>query len=70
MTATIPVGSEPVGWRWTPPSASSTWPTGSATVSVINAATHTVTATIPVGSQPVGVAVDSSAGTVYVANYW
>jgi YVTN family beta-propeller protein len=37
-------------------------------VSVINAATNTVTATIPVGSGPVGVATDPAAGTVYVTN--
>ena len=37
------------------------------TVSVIDAATGTVTATIPVGGNPDGVAVDP-AGTVYVTN--
>ena len=37
-------------------------------MSVISAATNTVTATVPVGSGPDGVAVDSSADTVYVAN--
>ena len=40
----------------------------SGTVSVIKAATGTVTATIPVGNEPGGVAVDPSAGTVYVTN--
>ena len=38
------------------------------TVSVIDAATNTVTATIPVGSGPYAVAVDPAAGTVYVTN--
>ena len=38
------------------------------TVSVIEAATRTVTATIPVGAGPWGVAVDPAAGTVYVVN--
>jgi YVTN family beta-propeller protein len=38
------------------------------TVSVIDAATNTVTATIAVGTDPQGVAVDPAAGTVYVAN--
>ena len=38
------------------------------TVSVIDAATNTVTATIPVGSNPGEVAVDPATGTVYVAN--
>jgi YVTN family beta-propeller protein len=39
------------------------------TVSVIDAATGTVTATLPVGNSPLAVAADSAAGTVYVANY-
>jgi len=38
-------------------------------VSVIDAATRTVTATIPVGTEPFAVAADPAAGTVYVANY-
>jgi YVTN family beta-propeller protein len=38
------------------------------TVSVINAATNTVTATIPVGSSPQGVAVDTATHTAYVTN--
>jgi len=37
-------------------------------VSVINAATRTVTATIPVGHDPWGVAVDPATHTVYVTN--
>ena len=41
---------------------------GDDTVSVIKAATNTVTATVPVGNEPGGVAVDPSAGTVYVTN--
>ena len=42
---------------------------GSATVSVIDAATNAVTATIAVGSDPGAVAVDPTAGTAYVANF-
>ena len=38
------------------------------TVSVIDAATRTVTATIPVGAQPVGVAVTPATDTAYVTN--
>ena len=38
-------------------------------MSVIDAATSTVTATIPVGSSPAGVAVDPTTDTVYVTNY-
>ena len=41
---------------------------GNATVSVMDAATSTVTATIPVGTEPEGVAVDPSTHTAYVAN--
>ena len=43
---------------------------GDDTVSVIDAASGTVTATIPVGAVPSAVAVDPAAGTVYVANYF
>lgn len=39
-------------------------------LSVIDAATRTVTGTIEVGDQPVGVAVDPSAHRLYVANSW
>jgi YVTN family beta-propeller protein len=41
---------------------------GDGTVSVIDAATRTVTATIPVGGDPDGVAVDPAARTAYVTN--
>jgi YVTN family beta-propeller protein len=41
---------------------------GAGTVSVIDAATGTVTGTIAVGAGPDAVAVDSAAGSVYVAN--
>jgi YVTN family beta-propeller protein len=52
------------------PAAGTVYVTNSSagTVSVIDAATSTVTTTIPVGSGPDGVAVDPAAGTVYVAN--
>jgi YVTN family beta-propeller protein len=39
-------------------------------VSVIEAATPTVTATIPVGLNPIGVAVDPGTHTAYVTNYY
>ncbi|GAA5178654.1 hypothetical protein GCM10023322_06340 [Rugosimonospora acidiphila] len=39
------------------------------TVSVINAATNTVTTTIPVGNNPGGVVVDPAGNTVYVADF-
>ena len=42
---------------------------GGGTVSVIDAATGTLTGNIPVGSGPDGVAVDPAARTVYVANF-
>ncbi len=57
LTATIPVGSGPLGVAVTPghPKAYVT-NSNSKSVSVINTATDTPTATIPVGSEPLDVA--------------
>ena len=68
VTATIPVGHGPGGVA-VDPAAGTVYVTNSGgdTVSVIDAATGTVTP-ILVGTRPVGVAVDPAAGTVYVAN--
>ena len=58
-----------MGWRWIPvPGTVYVANIGGNTVSVIDETTNTVTATIPVGTGPYGVGVDSSTGTVYVAN--
>jgi YVTN family beta-propeller protein len=72
VTATIPVGTEPYGVA-VDPAAGTVYVTNqfsnTDTVSVIDAATSTVTATIPVGgTEPTGVAVDPGAGTVYVTS--
>jgi len=58
VTATIPVGSRPLGVAVTP-DGGTVYVTnqGSDSVSMISTATNTVTATIPVGREPYGVAV-------------
>jgi YVTN family beta-propeller protein len=68
-TGTISVGSYPLGVA-VDPAARTVYVAnaGDDTVSVIDAATGTVTGTIPVGSGPDAVAVDPAARTVYVAN--
>ncbi len=68
VTASIPVGSEPIGVAVSP-DGSHVYVTnfGSNTVSVIDMATA-VTATIPVGTHPIGVAVSSDGSHVYVAS--
>ena len=59
MTATVPVGKEPKRLAVDPGTHTVYVTNGDDnTVSVIDAATHTVTATVPVGKQPAGVAVD------------
>jgi len=70
VTATIPVGSSPIGVA-VDPAARTAYVTnfGGDTVAVIDEATRTVTATIPVGSTPDGVAVDPAARTAYVVNF-
>jgi YVTN family beta-propeller protein len=69
VTATIPVGSGPLGVA-VDPAAGTVYVanSGAGTVSVIDEATNAVTATITVGSDPDAVAVNSTAGTVYVTD--
>jgi len=73
VAATIDVGTQPNGVA-VDPAAGTVYVTNSTanTVSVIDAATSTVTATIdvPVGSIPDTVAVDPAAGTVYVVDVY
>jgi|SRR6516225_4903775 YVTN family beta-propeller protein len=70
VTATIPVGSSPLGVAVSPDGTRVYVANSSSNdVSVIDVATYcTVTATIPVGSGPHGVAVSPDGKTVYVAN--
>jgi YVTN family beta-propeller protein len=79
VTRTILVGEEPDGVAVDPATRSvyvanscgaggGVQPGSCGTVSVIDAATGTVTRTIPVGRSPYGVAVDPAARTVYVPN--
>jgi YVTN family beta-propeller protein len=67
VTATIPVGSSPLGAA-ADPAAGTVYVTNDEdnTVSVIDAATRTVTATIPVGTNPKAVAADPATGTTVV----
>ena len=69
VTATIPVGSGPLGVAVTP-DGSTVYVTNfiDGTVSVIATASNTVTATIPVGNNPFGVTASPDGSTVYVAN--
>jgi len=68
-TATIPVGSSPVGVTFDPKNGEVyVTNAGSNTVSVIDSSTNTVTKTIPVGTDPVGVAFDSTHDKIYVTN--
>ncbi len=66
---TIDVGDTPFGIAVSPDSTT-VYVTNSEddTVSVIDAATNTITATIGVGDQPLGIAVSPDGSTVYVAN--
>ena len=69
VTATIPVGSEPVGVAVSRDGSKAyVANANSATVSVIDTATNTVIATIPVGIGPYGVAVGPDGSKVYVTN--
>jgi YVTN family beta-propeller protein len=69
VTATIPVGSQPVGVAVAPDrSKAYVGNANSNDVSVIDTATNTVTATIPVGTFPQGVAVTPHGRKVYVTN--
>jgi len=69
VTATIPVGSGPIGVA-VDPAAGSVYVANysSDSASVIDEATNTVTDTIPLGGHAWDVAVDPAAGTVYVTN--
>jgi len=69
VTATVPVGTSPVGVAVSP-LTSDVYVTNfkDGTVSVISGQTRMVTATIPVGTSPDGVAVSPLTGAVYVAN--
>src|SRR5215469_2438046 len=69
VSATIPVGSGPVGVSANPKSHTIYVTNFSDnTVSVISGHTNTVTATIPVGTQPNGVAANPKTHTIYVTN--
>ncbi len=70
VTATIAVGSYPIGVAVSPDGTTAYITNyGSNSVSVINTATNTVTATIAVGSSPVGVAVSPHGTTAYITSY-
>ena len=69
VTATVTVGSEPVGVAVTPNGAYAYVTNyGSKSVSVINTATNTVAATVTVEDEPGGVAVTPNGAYAYVAN--
>ena len=66
VTATVPVGRDPMGVAVDPGTHTVYVPTNDGTVSVIDASTRTVTATVAIGGGPRGVAVDPGTHTVYV----
>ena len=70
VTATVNVGSDPVGVAVNP-DGTKVYVTNSDgnNVSVIDTATNTVTATVNVGNGPFGVAVNPDGTKVYVANF-
>jgi len=69
VTATIPVGTAPVGIAVSPDSNKVyVANNNSGTMLVIDAATNAVHVTIPVGSSPYGVSVTPDGSKVYVAN--
>jgi YVTN family beta-propeller protein len=73
VTATIGVGTEPVGVAVSPDGTRAyITNSASASVSVINTATNHVTATIGVGGRPQGVAVSPDGTHIYVVNamFW
>jgi YVTN family beta-propeller protein len=73
VTATIPVGSGPLGVA-VHPTGSTVYVTNQGggtntdTLAVIDSATNTVTTYVPVGSRPFGVAVHPDGSAVYVTN--
>src|SRR5581483_6117175 len=76
VTATVPVGAEPVGVAADPTThtvyvtntGGATDAVGGNTVAVIDGITNTVTATIPVDTNPQSAAVDPARHRVYVTN--
>lgn len=74
VTATIPVGSFPIGIAVNPLTGT-VYVTSGVTnhyhggVSVISGRTNTVTGTVELGGEPEGIDVDVLTGAVYVANY-
>src|SRR6516165_3690163 len=69
VTATVPVGRDPMGVAVDPGTHTVDVPKlGDRAGSVMDASTRTVTATVPVARNPMGVAVDPGTHTVYVAN--
>jgi len=68
VSATIPVGRNPIGVAVSPDGSKVYVTDRPNTVSVIDTATNTVSATIPVGNGPIGVAVKPNGSKVYVAN--
>jgi YVTN family beta-propeller protein/autotransporter-associated beta strand protein len=69
VTATIPVGNDPVGVVLAPNGTRAYVSNfGAGTVSVIDTATNTVTATVRVGVGPALIAVSPDGATAYVAN--
>ena len=69
VTATIPVGTNPVGVGVNPlTNRIYVSNNGDNTVSVIGGLANAVIATVPVGSGPVGVGVNPSTNRVYVAD--
>ncbi|MTE17351.1 serine/threonine-protein kinase [Nocardia aurantiaca] len=70
VTATIPVGKNPMGVAVDPDTHTAYVTSYSDnTVSVIDTTTRAVTATIPVGKNPMGVAMDPGTHNAYVTNY-
>src|SRR6266852_1373604 len=68
VTATIPVGSFPLGVAADRKTSTSYVANHrDSTVSMSSGRTNTVTATIPVGREPFGVAVNAKTNTIYVA---
>jgi YVTN family beta-propeller protein len=68
VTATIPVGSFPLGVTVTPDGSTVYVANELDNVSVIDTATNTVTTTIPAGFTPFRVAVTPDGSTVYVTD--
>ena len=69
VTATITVGSQPVGVAFNPDDGDLYVANrGGGTVSVIDGTANTVTATITVGTGPFGIAFNPDNGDLYVAN--